>query len=488
ALRYRLMPYLYSAAFRTCDAGEPMVLPMAVAFPSDPAARDFDVQYLFGGALLVSPVVVRGAEEKETYLPEGAWYDFYTGELLEGGRTVMRAAPQSLIPVYAKAGSIIPMAEDAPSTDRIDASRLRLRVYPGADCRFQLYEDDGESYACERGERMLTDIRWDEAGRVLTIEAARGQYRGNPERRSYVVEYPGGIVSLPEGDLRVARQVVLPRGETAPAAQPSIDYAIEMNELAPQRVVKIYLNNPYGAPLPARVRLTQPVGYEGGQRDAACEAAPGQTVVRIPLTMRGAQSASATLGIEVELGDVRAAFTESLNSGWATWWRLALPYAFEDDSGLDAELLPERTKRLTGASDVSVCAYEDHQCFGYVNLQSAMMRALPFDQLQGLRGARRVGYAACVAHVPEDASGFLLLMGEDRLRVFVDGRERMRVEDRFESPQRTGVALSAGEHRILVKAAQDGRSEWNDRAWGFYFAIADEAGKPIDGITYRMED
>lgn len=511
-LRYQLMPYIYALSFLTHSEGRPMVLPMALAFPDDPEAARWEYQFLFGPSLLVSPVVERGEETKTTYLPQGEWIDFYTGERLEGGRTVTRSAPQSLIPVYVRAGSILPMAQPASSTQCMDASQLALHLYPGADGRFTLYEDDGESYDYEQGASMRTLIEWREE-QGLVLHAAQGCYHGAPEAREVELvvhgqpcarelnwngqtipvcydpdtrSFRGVLGAIPVRAGGVAR-LGAPVPSTADAPRPQLDYAIEMNPDAPQRVLKLYLTNPTGQPLTAQVVLTPPAGYRAEREQFGLTAAPGQTVVRVAFAMEGAQSAAATLTGTVTLGESVLHISERLNSGWATWWRVALSYPFDGPEGLDAPLAPETLTTLEGVTDATLGAVADHQCFGYTNLQKALLATIPFEKLQGMKSRYQVGYAACRVEVPQEVTGYLELMGDDRFRVWVDGVERMRVEDHYEAPQRSKLTLAPGCHRILVKAAQDARLEWNDRAWGFYIRIADAQGRPIEALRYEAE-
>jgi alpha-D-xyloside xylohydrolase len=158
-------------------------------FPADAVAREVTDQYLFGPALLVNPVTEYRARSRPVHLPRAAWYDFWTGRRLAGGRTVPAAAPLGRIPVYARAGSILPVGPELQYADEKPADPITLVVYTGADGRFTLYEDDGASYGYERGEYARIPLSWDERSRTLIIGRREGSFPGMLARRSLQVVF-----------------------------------------------------------------------------------------------------------------------------------------------------------------------------------------------------------------------------------------------------------------------------------------------------------
>jgi alpha-D-xyloside xylohydrolase len=174
-LRYRLLPYTYTLASRVSRHDETILRPLVMDFRDDPQVLAIGDQFLFGPALLVNPVTRPGATQREVYLPAGAgWYDFWTGKYLEGGQRIDAAAPLESLPVYARAGSIVPIGPELQYTDEKPADPLTLWVYTGADAEFELYEDDGVSYGYERGAFSTIRFNWDEASRRLTIGERQG--------------------------------------------------------------------------------------------------------------------------------------------------------------------------------------------------------------------------------------------------------------------------------------------------------------------------
>ena len=171
-LRYRLMPYIYSLAWNTYQTGAPYMRALFMDFPNDPRVTDLRDEYMFGPAFLVAPVTEQGATSRAVYLPAGtAWYDYWTGERLEGGQTVTARAPIDVLPLYVQAGSILPLGAPVESTKQVQKIDT-VRVYPGADAEFSLYQDDGTTYAYERGSYSLTRLRWDDAAGKLTRTGA----------------------------------------------------------------------------------------------------------------------------------------------------------------------------------------------------------------------------------------------------------------------------------------------------------------------------
>ena len=171
-LRYTLMPYIYSLGWKTHETGAPFMRGLFMDFGDDPKVADIGDEYMFGPALLVAPVVEQGMTTRQVYLPAGAdWYNYWTNEKLRGGQTVTVAAPIDTLPLFVRAGSILPMGAPVESTNEKQALQ-EVRVYPGADASFDLYSDDGTTYAYEKGEMQIAHLHWSEAEKKLTHTGA----------------------------------------------------------------------------------------------------------------------------------------------------------------------------------------------------------------------------------------------------------------------------------------------------------------------------
>ncbi len=185
-LRYRLMPYIYSLAGMTWFNDYTIMRPLAFDFASDSLTHDVGDQFMFGPALMVSPVCEYGARSREVYFPEGCgWYDFYSGRWLAGGRTLDVPAPYERIPLHVREGAIIPVGPDMEYSDERPADRITLYVYAGQDGSFTLYEDDGTDYNYEKGECAFIPFTYDDDAGTLTIGQRKGEFPGMLQTRTF---------------------------------------------------------------------------------------------------------------------------------------------------------------------------------------------------------------------------------------------------------------------------------------------------------------
>jgi alpha-D-xyloside xylohydrolase len=189
-LRYRLMPYIYTLGADTFHKDATIMRGLAMDFPEDRKGWDIKDQYLFGPAFLVAPVTRFKARSRSVYLPAGAnWYDFHTGRLQTGGATVTAAAPLERMPLFVRAGSIVPTGPAVQSTAERGDSSLTLNVYTGADGSFSLYEDDGTSRQYLNGAFSRIPMAYDEQTKTLVIGKREGRYIGMPGRRTISVRW-----------------------------------------------------------------------------------------------------------------------------------------------------------------------------------------------------------------------------------------------------------------------------------------------------------
>ncbi len=192
-LRYRLMPYIYTLAGEVYHDDSTMMRGLAMDFPGDPKAVSRNDEYMFGPAFLVAPVSQYRARTRQVYLPAGAaWYNFYTGRRFDGGESIEAAAPLGRMPLFVKAGSIMPVGPAIQYTGQKPGAPITLYVYTGADGRFTLYDDDGVSYAYRHGGFAEIPIRYDEAARRLTLDERRGTFAGMAGKRVFGVRWISG--------------------------------------------------------------------------------------------------------------------------------------------------------------------------------------------------------------------------------------------------------------------------------------------------------
>ena len=209
-LRYRMLPYIYSLAGGVTQDGGTMMRPLVMDFQNDAKARDITDEYMFGPAFLVSPVTTYQARSRSVYLPptSGDWYDFWTGAYTEGGQTIDAPAPYDALPLFIRAGSIIPFGPELQYTGEKPADPITLYVYAGADGAFTLYEDDGLTYGYEKGAFARIPIGWDDVTRTLTIGKRAGKFPGMLTKRTFNVvlvtkHKPAGFSFTPKADQTV---------------------------------------------------------------------------------------------------------------------------------------------------------------------------------------------------------------------------------------------------------------------------------------------
>jgi alpha-D-xyloside xylohydrolase len=190
-LRYRLMPYIYSLAWKTTNEGYTPMRALAMDFRGDTRALNIGDEFLFGPSILVNPVTAPGATTRRVYLPQAKWYDFWSGQAVDGGGMIDAVAPLDRIPLYVRAGSIVPMGPDMEYATEKPADPMELRLYAGADGAFTLYEDEGDNYDYEKNMYATIPIQWNDASRTLTIGARQGQFPGILERRVFRVVFVG---------------------------------------------------------------------------------------------------------------------------------------------------------------------------------------------------------------------------------------------------------------------------------------------------------
>jgi alpha-glucosidase/alpha-D-xyloside xylohydrolase len=169
-LHYQLMPYTYTLAWEARNTGMPAMRALWLHYPKDEVASKTANEFLWGRDLLIAPVFVKGATSREVYLPKGDWYDWWNNSRTTGGKTISRDVDLTTMPIYVRAGAIIPFDPVRQYTGEIVKEPTTLKVYTGTDGSYTLYEDDGKSLDYLKGKSILTHIVWKDATKELTIE------------------------------------------------------------------------------------------------------------------------------------------------------------------------------------------------------------------------------------------------------------------------------------------------------------------------------
>lgn len=205
-LRYRLLPYIYSLTGAVTHENGTIMRPLVMDFATDRKAILLDNEYMFGKNILVCPVtqplytkkvegnkgvatvanIAKASSPVQVYLPKGSkWIDFWTNEMIEGGREISRECPISIMPLYIKAGSILPLGPKVQYTSEKKWNDLDICIYPGANGEFTLYEDEFDNYDYEKGAFTSIRFTWDDANRTLTISDRNGSYPGMLKNRRF---------------------------------------------------------------------------------------------------------------------------------------------------------------------------------------------------------------------------------------------------------------------------------------------------------------
>lgn len=220
-LRYRLLPYIYSLAGAVAHRNYTMLRAMSFDFREDVQTHNIDDQFMFGPAFLVAPVTeamyygpgsreLQGVSKlRNVYLPVGGWYDYWSSHRIEGGRVIEAEADLQTLPLFVRAGSIVPVGPDIQYAAEQPGAVIGVKVYPGQDGVFTLYEDEGDNYNYENGAYSTIEMSWSETDQALTIGKRIGSYDGMPTTRQFAVEIigkPGQHLVSYQGDPIVVRE------------------------------------------------------------------------------------------------------------------------------------------------------------------------------------------------------------------------------------------------------------------------------------------
>ena len=192
-MRYQMFPYLYSEAAAVTMKGSTLLRPLVMDFADDPEALRQNYEFMFGHELLVAPVVTPSTDRMNVYLPQHppGWFNFWTGEHVPGGETLSTDAKLDQIPLFVPAGSILPFGPEEQYVLEKRGDPIELRVYPGANATFTLYDDEGTNYNYEHGAFSLIRLQWNERKRELVIGKRAGSYPGMIQERTFSVQLIG---------------------------------------------------------------------------------------------------------------------------------------------------------------------------------------------------------------------------------------------------------------------------------------------------------
>lgn len=478
-LRYRLMPYIYSLARRVHDTGQPIMRAMSVDFPDDPEAVAQERQFMFGPAFLVAPVTEPGGRTRRVYLPAGAWYDFWTDERFEGPCWIEAEAPLDRIPLYVRAGSVVPMLPKAPQSAMEPWTNVEIHAWPGAAGRFDLYDDDGLTYGYEQGACAKTPLFTDRAGRVR-------------------IGRPMGDRSCIPGSRRYRTVTHLCTAVTGKRS--AMDTHVDCVTYTDGRcVVRATVINRTGKPLALKLRASTPSGWTllsspvllfgraqpesnhtiEKRGDFTWELRP--TATALPVFGRGEIIVETTVDKRVQ----RETWSYAAGNGWATRWSIAQHFPNDRaNTGLDRVYEPERNADTCGfkveGTDIPYrrITREEFNCFGYVDLRAAEL--LLYKDDLGL------SYARCRVWSPGKRKLSIEFGVEGSGKVWINGKQVLRCGNvalsRIHDPI---VRLRRGWNEILIKVSLSKLYPWSGRDFGFNFRLVNAAGAPEEDLLYQ---
>ncbi|MDR8392727.1 DUF4968 domain-containing protein [Aliifodinibius sp. S!AR15-10] len=204
-MRYRFIPYIYSEAWEMHNTGMPMMRALVLEYQDDPNVYDIDDQYLFGDNLLIAPVTTKGAQTRTVYLPEGTWFDYWTGEKYTGREYYNIVTPLEKLPIFVKAGGIIPQRNRIESLGEQPADTLTLEIFPQDTSSYEIYDDDGKSKDYENGEYAITNVTVNEnADQIRTeIKAPVGEYTVPQRSYKLAIHMSSAPGAIAEGDSKL---------------------------------------------------------------------------------------------------------------------------------------------------------------------------------------------------------------------------------------------------------------------------------------------
>ncbi len=207
-LRYRLMPYIYSEAWQVTSNHGTLMRPLVMDWRDDVEAQNTGDEYMFGPAILVNPVITPGATSRNVYLPKAEWYDFWTGDKVDGEKRIQANAPLSKLPLFVRAGSIIPMGPAMEWSTEKPADPIELRIYPGTNGDFTLYEDENDNYDYVKGSHATIQLHWDDAAKTLSFGPREGSFAGMLSEHTFRIVFVGkdhgvGIAASSTADVTV---------------------------------------------------------------------------------------------------------------------------------------------------------------------------------------------------------------------------------------------------------------------------------------------
>jgi alpha-glucosidase (family GH31 glycosyl hydrolase) len=502
-LRYRLLPYIYSLAYDV-STGRQIMRAMVVDYPDDKDAYESKYQFMFGD-ILVSPVVENDSRTKETYLPEGYWYDFWTGKRYRGKRPIRVPAPIDRIPLFVRNSSIIPMnALDMMYADEKPLKELDINIYTPVDGEFEIYEDDGVTYDYEDGRFVKIRISASEAENQLkiTISSYGEEFQGFEKDkifnlyiygingkevrvgdRSIDFENEGNVLKIKgiEYHFRDRIDITVEKVEPPIIEENSLDISVDGLDKRQDGSIRINILMANGNSAPLRkvyFEIEKPEGWSIVSSDlptgrfypdGKLTLNPGDiiqkelTVSQIGTTSLPYEDITVKARIETEGNEEERTFKVNLRDGNITSWTVTGPFTdgvreIEEDSGKIEYMIDNKSWRWMSGSKFIV------EPFGYLDLLKLAREIVGEGITSG------TSYARTEIYSDEDREIRCSLYGEGKLEIMVNGTPIYKSDGIVYDDEIT-IPLKKGINRILVKVSFDFPKPYSGREFGFRLKI-----------------
>ena len=498
-LRYRLMPYIYTCAREVTEKGQPMMRALCLDYPNDDTACEQKYEFMFGPSILVAPILDKDARQREVYLPQGIWYDYWTDERIDGGRTITAIAPLNRIPLYVKEGSILPMAEVVNFIAEQPENLIQVHIYGDKPASYVLYEDDGNSYEYENGAYVKTELCFD--GTQLASKVIDGDAAFIPAERRYTVvmhsaakteELPFHItvdsdlntngscrvhltadtkqtevvfaytMKVPDGwklsdAPKYFRKTPLNKGELTLRGTVNMDWefipvrnalplkavaVLDVDVIAAEKAVHIHKDITWGSGYVTRMNV---IGFfsEDDTDDAA-------------------------IMQQIEFGVIVPSYQKTLRKS-------VTEEALHDDG----ELSSGGDGSADSSSSISWNRYTSFNCWGYVDLRPLSMNAM--------KNGRGAGYAQCRIWSDNETVCSFEFAAERSFALWINNEkifEKTGIQPKQVPAER--FTLKKGYNDCLIKCTVDYQKQMSGREIGFNFKILHEDGSDCNEFLYTL--
>ena len=488
-LRYRLLPYIYSLARQMHENGEPMMRALVLEYPDDPKAAGSIHQFMLGPYLLAAPVLDKAVRWKEVYLPHGTWYDYDTGAIFAGGRTYTVNAPLCRMPLFVKAGAIIPQYDEPiMHIPRKHDVCTVIHVYPGACCSFTLYDDSGDGYAHETGDYYSAEIHYNDATHAVSVNPVHVPQTGEPP---YDIIIHTAASQLPSVQLYADCDM-----ENDGTLHICLCWEnTGFDEEAP--LTALLSSNPYWSvsridtSFHNSLLYSRKVMYPDEQRKVRLGNTGCMHYTLNPCSLSMPAAFSASISVEVVTNDGTSALNRKLPLEWGdgsiTAWSFCGYFPNTSDRGLNISYPPEedvtmpyyywKDRLLPWITDIGY----RYNCFGYVEL-----RRYGVYEDQADERIHAVTYAKTHVYSPRGQTVLLNISGETGIKIWVNGKEIFLAQGIIINQKSTAFMFDEGWNTLLVKTSVFTEKPYSGREFGFKILPENESGDLIEGLLYKV--